>query len=291
MNKNIPVLITFPQPGGPQSIIEGISSASSRVLSRLFSPSTFDCPTYSAKVFGRILSASGRNWLFFDFWPSFFPEEDEVELWPEMELLVPEGRPGLFSVLLGSDLELFGASFCFNLLEGGFASEFPAKFEKLLDKLLFRVPVAGLVINELLTFLSLLLPKKPDDLCNKLPFPKGGLFIQSGRLFVPGGVHRFSFGGEASFAFRHLFTCSFTEEAEKKLPQIGQSTWLACDIANHTNSPIIEITYIFRPTAVACSVYLFPSSGQQTSKLRWRHECLGKVKWRLASDHTSGIHA
>lgn len=224
VNKNIPVLITFPQPGGPQSIIEGISSASSRVLSRLFSPSTFDCPTYSAKVFGRILSASGRNWLFFDFWPSFFPEEDEVELWPEMELLVPEGRPGLFSVLLGSDLELFGASFCFNLLEGGFASEFPAKFEKLLDKLLFRVPVAGLVINELLTFLSLLLPKKPDDLCNKLPFPKGGLFIQSGRLFVPGGVHRFSFGGEASFAFRHLFTCSFTEEAEKKLPQIGQST-------------------------------------------------------------------
>ena len=91
--------------------------------------------------------------------------------------------------------------------------------------------------------------------------------LQSGRLFVPGGVHRFSFGGEASFAFRHLFTCSFTEEAEKKLPQIGQSTWLACDIVNHTNSPTIWITYIFRPTAVACSVYQFIFFHQAVSRL------------------------
>ena len=53
------VHLTFPQPGGPQKIIDGTSSACSRVLNKLFLPSTLDCPTYSSRVFGRIRSARG----------------------------------------------------------------------------------------------------------------------------------------------------------------------------------------------------------------------------------------
>lgn len=224
--------MVFPQPGGPHSIIDGISSASSKVLKRLLLPNTLDCPTYSAKVLGRILSASGINWLFFDFWALFFPDTGEFKLWQEPDSFVAEDTPLLIAVpLCSSDLKPFVASFDFRLLKGLFPFDFPAKFEELLEKLLFKALDGGLVINTVLAFVPGLFPKIPVDLSNKEAVAVGE--VESYRILVAASSPVDEF--EGPFVFRHLFTCSFTKEVGKERPQTGQSTRLVCDMIIHVN--------------------------------------------------------
>lgn len=100
---------------------------------------------------------------------------------------------------------MFGDAFNdFSLLNGGLLLDFPAKFEELLDKLLFRGPEGGLVDKQVVPSVFL---KIPVDLSDKLPLAKGDLLTDS-RPFSP----TFSpVVDEDSFAFKHLFKCSFTE--------------------------------------------------------------------------------
>lgn len=85
--------------------------------------------------------------------------------------------------------------------------DFPAKFEELLDKLLFRGPEGGLVDKQVVPVIPSVFLKIPVDLSDKLPLAKGDLLTDSrpfGPTFSP-------VVDEDSFAFKHLFTCSFTE--------------------------------------------------------------------------------
>jgi len=135
-------------------------------------------------------------------------------------------------VLAFGDLELFVVSFGFSLLNGGLLFDFPAKFEELMGKLLFREVEGGLVIFKLFPFALCLLPKMPVDFSVELAGPVGELLEELASLIF---VRASSRVGEPSFAFKHLFTCSFTEEAGNDRPQIGQSTRLVCDIPNSIN--------------------------------------------------------
>ncbi len=57
---------TFPQPGGPQRMREGISCDCSRDLSRVCSPSSLFWPKYSSRVLGLKTSAKGLSLLSFN---------------------------------------------------------------------------------------------------------------------------------------------------------------------------------------------------------------------------------
>ena len=197
--------------------MDGISSASSKVLKRLLFPTAWVWPTYSANVLGRILSANGVNWLLFDFcpllcsMPFFWPRDGELECWRERS----------------SSVTLFCVSWpfwCnFNLFEEESVLAFPAK----LEELLFKAFVGGLVLpNQLLeafSFFDFLTVDPSGDLV----FPLRRLFANMPFSCCPLPP---LLCNSISWLFRHLFACSFTNEAENERPQTGQSILPVCNI-------------------------------------------------------------
>ena len=236
------IIYTFPQPGGPQKIMDGISLASSKVLKRLLFPSTWDWPTYSDKVLGRILSARGVNWLAFDFC-AFLLSLLFVSGKYELECRLDTGP--LWSVFLFSgDLEVAGVSCVFSFFKGGFEIDFPAKFEELLFKMVKALVVWGLPAKPAFPFDALLLLKVLEDVSGKQASLVGDLFPEpiSG-FWPPADVARLGW-----VVFKHLFTCSFTKTAENERPQIGQSTrFVACDIFNQTSEIRLSFWKVFFP--------------------------------------------